>query len=113
MWIFTTSGFFSVVQKPGTDFLTVRARAMGDLDRLREQYLPTLTETVAGAGTDYPYRATISHGDLAGGMAQILSDLTYSNFKNAVADVQGYERARTYGRVWSDLLDLEHQEGRP
>ena len=35
MWLFTTVGFFSVVQKPGTDKLTVRARVAPDLDRLR------------------------------------------------------------------------------
>jgi hypothetical protein len=32
MWIFTTIGFFSIVQKPRTDFLTVRARVTTDLD---------------------------------------------------------------------------------
>jgi hypothetical protein len=38
MWIFTTFGFFSVVQKePGDEFLTVRARDPKDLDRLRER----------------------------------------------------------------------------
>ena len=37
MWIFTTIGFFSIVRKPGTDFLTVRARVASDLDDLRRQ----------------------------------------------------------------------------
>jgi hypothetical protein len=35
MCIFTTIGFFSIVQKPRTDFLTVRARVASDLDDLR------------------------------------------------------------------------------
>ena len=40
MWLFTTFGFFSAVQKPGDDFLTIRGRSAKDLDRLREKYLP-------------------------------------------------------------------------
>jgi hypothetical protein len=40
MWIFTTIGFFSIVQKPRTDFLTVRARVASDLDDLRKKFMP-------------------------------------------------------------------------
>jgi len=45
MWLFTNFGFFSVVQKPGDSLLTIRARAAFDLDRLRDEYLPTLSPT--------------------------------------------------------------------
>jgi hypothetical protein len=34
MWLFTTIGFLSVVQKNGEQRLTVRARSSADLDRL-------------------------------------------------------------------------------
>lgn len=43
MWLVTIIGFFSIVQKPGQAGLTIRARVAADLDRLREQYLPTLS----------------------------------------------------------------------
>lgn len=33
MWLVTNFGFFSVVQKKGDDFLTVRARVRSDLLR--------------------------------------------------------------------------------
>jgi hypothetical protein len=69
MWIFTTIGFFSVVQKHGEDFLTVRARAASDLDRLRTQYLSDLSPTIVTKSADYHYRATISHGSFSRGMA--------------------------------------------
>jgi hypothetical protein len=46
MWLFTTFGFFSVVQKSHSDGLTVRARDAADLDRLRAEYLPELSATV-------------------------------------------------------------------
>ena len=56
MWLFTTFGFFSVVQKePGDDFLTVRARDPKDLDRLRER-VPELGPTELKGG-DYCCRA--------------------------------------------------------
>jgi|GEM_PF-903273 len=106
MWIMTTVGFFSAVQKPGTDFLTIRARAKGDLDCLRSRYLPTLSPTVSKGGTDYPYRAIVSHADFAKAMVQIVHDITYDNFKNEVAKEQGTARAKCYAKVWSALLNL-------
>ena len=110
MWLMTPLGFFSAVQKPGTDHITVRARVHTDLDRLREQACPSLTPTVAGAGTDYPYRATCSHQAWAEALAALGRAIDYGNFKSAVAQRQGYERARVYGRVWQQLLELEREE---
>lgn len=43
MWLFTTFGFFSIIEKEKGDVLTVRARVRADLDRLRECYLPSLS----------------------------------------------------------------------
>lgn len=110
MWVFTPIGFFSVVQKTGRSDLTIRTRVAGDLDRLREAYLPELSATVTGAGTDYRYRATIDHGAFAKGMAAIARDINYSNFKNEVARRMGHERAGVYGEVWNVLLQLENEE---
>jgi len=107
MWLFTTVGFFSVVQKPGETDLTVRARARDDLERLREGYLPELSQTVAGGGTDYPYRAKVSHEALARGAAKLVRDVSYPNFKNEVARVADPERAHVYSEVWHALLALE------
>lgn len=106
MWIFTTFGFFSIVQKPGDDRLTVRARARTDLDALRSQYLPALSETIEGAGTDYRYRATVPRADLAQAMSRIVTDVTYSNFKSEVARGAGHGRERLYHRVWDVMYTL-------
>jgi 8-oxo-dGTP pyrophosphatase MutT (NUDIX family) len=113
MWIFTTFGFFSIVQKTGEQRLTVRARASEDLDRLRADYMPELSATVTGAGTDYPHRAFIEREALAGGLSRIAGDLRYPNFKTEVARVLGGRRAHLYGRVWEDLLALQEQEEAP
>ncbi len=107
MWLFTNFGFFSIVQKPGTDWLTIRARVRGDLDNLRDRYLPNLSATQAKGGTDYPWRATIPHAEFAAALGRIVMDLNYDNFKNEVAARQGKARAQRYGKVWSALYDME------
>ena len=107
MWLVTNFGFFSIVQKKGEDILTVRARARGDLEVLKERYVPTLGHILKGEGSDYQYRAKVSREDLAGAMQKIIMDIDYSNFKDAVAEKQGHKRARIYGDVWEVLLGLE------
>jgi hypothetical protein len=109
MWLLTNFGFFSTVRKPGEHQLTVRSRSVGDLDRLRDQYLPSLGPTVEGAGTDYPYRALASPEDLASAMGEIVRDLDYSNFKSEVSRRMGPGRSHIYGRVWSALRAVEEE----
>lgn len=107
MWLFTSDFVVSVVQKdPLSDDLCVRARDADDLDRLREQYLPMLTETVEGAGTDYPYRAFAPKAAVALAAAVIVRDIDYSNYKDAVTWRRGWERARILHKVWAVLLEL-------
>ena len=89
-----------MVQKPGETQLTVRARVAADLDRLRERYLPTLSATVANAGTDYPFRARASRKAFSEAMARMGEDIDYANFKNEV----GKGRAEIYSGVWTRLL---------
>jgi len=112
MWLTTPLGFFSAVQKPNTDHLTVRSRVRADLDRLRDHVCPELGPTITGAGTDYPYRAACSHEAWATALAAMARDIDYGNFKATVAQRQGYGRARVYGRVWEQLLALEQEEAR-
>jgi 8-oxo-dGTP pyrophosphatase MutT (NUDIX family) len=110
MWLFTTIGFFSAVQKSGTDFITIRARVKNDLNNLRSNYLPDLSETIGHAGTDYPWRATVPHDKFAVALGEIAKDIDYPNFKNEIAAKQGKARASKYGKVWSVLYELPEQE---
>ncbi len=110
MWIFTTVGFFSVVQKPGDSFLTVRARVASDLDRLRQKYMPELSGTTSSRGTDYSYRTTISHEDFARGMEKIVKDIHYSNFKAEVEARMGRQRELIYLVVWNTLRKLQRKK---
>jgi hypothetical protein len=108
MWLMTTFGFFSVVQKPGDERLTVRARCETDLDALRAR-VPALGATDRKSGSDYPVRARIARADFALAMSDLVRELDYANFKSAVARRQGHERAHTYGKVWSALLDITRE----
>jgi hypothetical protein len=102
----TKFGFFSVVQKPGEDVLTVRARVRGDLDALREGYLPELGETLETPRADYGYRAHVGHAAFGEALRRIGEDVDYPNFKNAVRDAMGARRAKVYGKVWGALFEL-------
>ena len=77
-----------------------------DLDRLRETYLPALSETVETPGGDYRYRAWIGRDDLAEGMAGIARSANYPNVKDEVAR-RDASRAHVYGEVWSVLGELQ------
>lgn len=110
MWLITPVGFFSVVQKASdvaADTLTVRARVCGDLEALREQYLPNLSDVQESKTNDYRFRAVAPRADVAAAMANMVNHLQYSNFKNQVAKVQGSSRAHLYHDVWDVLYRLQ------
>lgn len=107
MWLFSPIGFFSIVHKANSNCLTLRARVRDDLETLRKTYLPDLSETIENAGTDYPYRATVSHAAFAEALAKMGKNIDYNNFKDEVASQQGTQRAHIYANVWGCLLDLE------
>lgn len=106
MWLLIPEGFYSIVQKEGEKELCVRARVSVDLDRLRETYVSALGETVETPGGDYRYRAWIGRDELAEGMAEIVRNLGWANFKDEVARHDA-SRAHLYGRVWSILGELQ------
>src|SRR5262245_10898578 len=105
MWLATNFGFFSVVQKQGDRDLTVRARARQDIEALRA-YCPELGPTISTPLRDYGCRAVVPHKAWAMTMAKIGEAIDYSNFKDSVAEQQGYERASIYTTVWAALYDL-------
>ena len=110
MWLITSIGFFSIVQKPddiGKGTLTVRARAKSDLETLRSIYLPNLGEIVAHAGTDYCYRAKAPQLEMSAALSMLISNIDYDNFKNQVKKTQGNARANIYHEVWHALYNIE------
>jgi hypothetical protein len=110
MWVVTSIGFFSIVEKPcdkATHTLTIRARVREDLLLLRKTCLPSLGPILDYVGTDYAFRATAPKKDVSEAFAQLVSAIDYTNFKNEVAKRQRRKRAETYHDVWTDLAGLE------
>jgi hypothetical protein len=97
MWLLIPEGFYSIVHKLDEADLCVRARDRGDLDRLREAYMPGLGPTMETPGRDYRYRASIFREALSDGLTAIAGSLDYPNFKSEVTR-RDPERAHVYSR---------------
>ncbi len=112
MWLVTTFGFYSVVEKPwdrGRNTLTVRSRASEDLEALRARYLPSLGATAEDESADYRYRAQAPREDVARAFSQALLDIDYDNFKNAILHRQGWARERIYHDAWHAFLGIQRR----
>jgi len=109
MWLVTTRGFYSVVQKPwdveaGT--LTVRGRVREDLEGLRALF-DAPSAIVEDRRADYRFRFRAPKLEVAQVVMTLLLGIDYDNFKDAVKAKQGLDRAQVYGRVWSELFVLQ------
>ncbi len=118
MWIMTTGGFYSAVQK-GADAsrLTVRTRAR-EAAELAASALETefgeVVEITVGQGTDYPYRFEVSRENFALWVSyEIRNFLDYSNFKSAAAACSGEESGyvKALSETWYALLKATDDEG--
>jgi len=72
--------------------------------------IPTL-ESFEDPTVDYPYRTIVDRTEWADAVETLAESIDYSNFKSAVAEMQGYERAGCTGgsgvrcsgcRSWSE-----------
>jgi hypothetical protein len=109
IWILTTIGFFSIVQKErnqSNDTLTIRARVREDLEGLRA-YIPDMSDIIESEDSDYRYRAVAKRETVMAALATLAGGIDYDNFKNEVASRQGYRRAVVYGDVWQVLYRLQ------
>jgi ADP-ribose pyrophosphatase YjhB (NUDIX family) len=104
MWLFTTFGFFSIVEKESGDILTIRARVRSDLERLRDRYLETMSPILENKGTDYRFRATAHRRNVADALRKVTEDIQYPNFKNEVRRELDSDRERLCHDVWDVML---------
>jgi hypothetical protein len=115
MWLFTETGFYSVVidaQNQGR--MLIRCRCAIDAANLWKNHhdaLPSMTEPVSREDRDYRWRLSISRRDwikLAGRLAETVQ---YDNFKSAVHrnPSQG-SKSGSYLRIWSTMADLQRSE---
>lgn len=86
MWLFTTHGFFSIVQhKDNPDYLLVRARVKGDIER----YFPG-ADVQRTDDADYLYRATIPRSQVMDVVMDVVRNIDYTSFKGALKDKSRY-----------------------
>ncbi|MEY2534485.1 MAG: hypothetical protein QOF29_2395 [bacterium] len=106
MWLFTPSGFLSIVaDRQRSGHALVRARVCGDLDAFCERTgAPAPRET---PDRDYRFRTSVPFAVLAADLAAQAEAIDYPNFKAAVADRQGHDRAQRYGEIWAVMHDLQ------
>ena len=110
MWIFTTSGFYSIVadqQMPG--HAIVRARVRADLEAFCAR--TGAPDPIEAQDHDYLFRTSVPYATLAADLAAQAEAIGYPNFKNEVAARQGHDRAHRYGRIWSVMHELQEDCG--
>ena len=106
MWVFTTSGFYSVVaHRTRHGHVIVRSRTREDIEALSGRIRGLKIEE--NTGSDYRFRAEVKKADWQNALASMAGAIDYDNFKNAVAERQGSDRARVYSGVWSLVRALQ------
>jgi hypothetical protein len=116
MWLITTFGYFSIVQKKSdraAGLLTVRARVKKDLELLRDKYLPSMGKIEEQGGADYPYRVKVSRDSFAIAFLKAIMDVEYANFKAESAHQLGFKREDVYTQIWLSLRKLQTLDENP
>lgn len=115
MWIFSTKGFFSVVQQENDpDQVLIRARLKKDIQGLKRLFdaleLKT-SRTIVNRNFDYKYRFSADRMDWILVMNRLMLDLDYRNFKDAVYKTDSREcrdeRHEAYFQVWEATRKLQ------
>ena len=102
MWLFSISGFFSIVQDAHDKTLHhIRARTLDDLDTLRA-LVPSLPRPVLShPGSDYRCRILCPSSLLPEVLTALGEGISYPNFKSAVARVPAQrDKLPAYHRIW-------------
>lgn len=116
MWIFTQTGFYSVVaydpsmdhgqrEANKADLLLVRARVRKDLEELR-RWIPDL-DIREDTNADYRFRSLVGRNDWKRVLDAEVDALSYPNFKNRVAQRDTDERHHAYAAVWTAMRKLQ------
>ena len=108
MWLFTTTGFISIVEDDA-DQLIVRARDSFSLSPLAQSYNVEIRSTPTA---DYPYRIFLSKDQFKNYLHNQAGLINYKNFKSEVAITRGKKFANALLSVWSAMHEVEDEEAR-
>lgn len=119
MWVFTTKGFFSVVEhKNDPNLVVIRARVRKDVDSIKmlfEELGLKASDILESLDSDYRYRIFANRIDWASLMTKLISDMDYTNFKNAVYETDSFEirdkRHEAYLDIWAIMHELQFRDG--
>jgi hypothetical protein len=103
MWLFTTAGFFSIVQDAQDKSLHhIRTRTLDDLNTLRA-LIPALPRPVLShPGSDYPHRILCPSGLLPEVLTTLGRTIEYPNFKSEIARLPAQrDKLPAYHQIWS------------
>jgi len=104
MWLFTETGFISVVRKNDRpDLYTVRSRDTQSLEPLAKFAKTEIIETPNG---DYQYRIFVEPAVFTEWVADQASDISYDNFKNHVYKTRGRKFVEALHEVWVAMLSV-------
>ncbi len=120
MWLFTTSGFFSVVLGDGKaggldpDAVMIRSRCREHLLQLQSRFASAIggAKIATTSETDYPFRIVIDQVAWRSVMAGLAEELNYRNFKNQASSTQraageqtdnGY--SKLLGKIWAVVAE--------
>ena len=108
MWLFTTTGFISIVEHDA-DHLAVRARDSFSLSPLAQSYDVEIRSTPTA---DYPYRIFLSKDQFKNYLHNQTGLINYKNFKSEIAITRGKKFANALLSVWSAMHEVEDKEAR-
>ena len=120
MWLMTPIGFYSVgAHRDKPQRVLVRARCRQDLERLLELDVGGLNDIllrqpiVQTLQADYPYRVELPRMAWEAAALRLAEMVDYPNFKDAVKQRQGKDRADVYMSVWGALHRIEREDSDP
>lgn len=107
MWLYLTTGFYSVVNRVPceADELLVRARSKDDLDKLQNILKTNYHfdgEVLDTPTADYAYRMIVPRETFASFISAAVNNLVYDNFKNTKCWEAMYEWQRGLKRRRQD-----------
>ena len=105
MWLFTETGFVSVVQdKEDSNKMVVRARDKKSLQPLMDAYGVKMVNL---KNRDYPHRVFLTRKQFVDWLVESGETLDYNNYKTRVSQTRGHDFASPLHDVWATMLRLE------
>lgn len=107
MWIFTTDGFFSIVQDKHCkdDEVVVRARARMDIEKLNKK-IGGGFEIIETPKADYLYRMIVPKRAMAQYLDSYVANMNYPNFKDTIP-LEDDLRHEAYFECWAAMLGFQ------